>query len=204
MTQLAAEIIRIAYDWVSRCKGTIDHNNAGGCVDAIQRAYDGTTGRHEAYCAKFGYIVVRDACKKLGIPNALPKTAGARDLEVKAAKAGIPVNKSPARGALFYHKPEVAGSTGHVGIVVDLFDRGFKTVEGNHSNQVREWTYYYEKPIPSGAGNLWANPALDWVFIHTETIGNTPDDVSNVAQAGFGGVFGWLLIGGLLWWGITR
>lgn len=175
ITTLAKAALDRAWYWQSlHCRET--KKNGGSCIDDVTAAFYGKP-RQESYCTIFAWVVIDQACKSIGIANALPKTAGARDLRNRAAKV-VQVDKTPAIGSVFYHLPTAAGSTGHCGVVVYIDGAGIGTVEGNHSDRIDSFSY---------TSAQIRDPRTDWVFIHTESIGNTPLIEAGGVGGGSGG-----------------
>lgn len=163
MTELAAQILNIADAWVAmKCRETV--KNGGSCIDTVQQRFYGTV-RREAYCAAFGWLVVDDAARAVGVKNTLPKTAGAADLLARSRKV-LHVDKTPAIGSLFYRLSTVKGSTGHIGVVVGWDSSTLWAVEGNHSDRIDRFPYGWAEIQDKRNG---------FQFIHTELIGDTSE-----------------------------
>jgi hypothetical protein len=202
MTQLGAQIVKVAQDWLAYCKahGACESPkgaNWGGCYTDIQNAFS-AGGKGEATCAKFGWLCVSQACKDLGLKNTLPKTAGARDLKFKAATV-VPVDTNFQPGNLFYHEPSPGvKSTGHIGVVIEVTPSGIRTIEANHGNCVTnpassDGTFSYSNAVlarPASQGGAWK-------CLHVDQIGHTPDVAGTFGSSEAGmGIGGWLLLGG--------
>jgi hypothetical protein len=134
MNRLADNIISTAVAWYERnCYET--SNNRGTCIDDIHEQYSSDwieRNTNEAYCAEFVSVVLKTAFQKLGVNSPL-YTSSAVGMLQEAKDKGISVNRKPAAGAIFYKRSKAAGSTGHVGIIVETLGDGntFNTVEGN-------------------------------------------------------------------------
>ncbi len=185
MTALGSAILQRAEHWADlSCKETV--KNGGNCIDTLQIAFSGKLIR-EAYCAKFAWVVVSEACKQIGVANKLPKTAGAKDMLVRAKSAGLLVDTNPAPGCVGYRFSTAAGATGHIFVVKNVTSSRLYTIEGNGSrNDIGLYDYPLSK-VNSGNG---------YQFIHTELMAGGSN-----SEAGFG-LFGWLLLGGAAWYTI--
>lgn len=163
----ADDIVDRAVAWYQRdCRETTA--NRGPCVDEIHERFDPNwirNKRSEAWCAKFCYVVVDEAARMDGIKNPLPRTAGARDLLERSIKAGLRVDRQPARGSIFYRRSGAPNATGHNGIVVGgrANGGGITTIEGNLNNRVSLYGYTN--------GQI---EDLDFRFIHVEDAAGAP------------------------------
>lgn len=163
MTRLAHEIILIATQWYRRdCRESTE--NRGVCVDEIHERFSPSwiaQKRAEAWCAKYAWVVVDEACQRLGIHNVLPKTASAVGMRDRSSGV-IRVDTTPAVGSVFYRRSSSPGSSGHVGIVTAVTADKIFTNEGNLDDRVA-LHYYPERQV--------RDPAWRFSFIHTELIG---------------------------------
>ncbi len=188
-TALGTHIIREAERWLERqCAET--SANRGPCVDEIHLRFGGTV-KAEAWCAKFVWVVVDEACVQTGTKNRLPFTAGARAL-LTGSDGKLRVDGNPEPGAAFYRRSTAPGASGHVGIVVAVESDGIYTIEGNTSDRVAMIRY---------DNQYMADPAHEMRFIHTELM----EPVIPVEQAPVlagGSYWGWLVAAGLVGWGI--
>lgn len=191
MTQLGQQIVRVANQWLAFCKSTgacETSPNWGGCYVDIQNAF-GPGGKGQATCAKFGWLCVSQACKDLSIANTLTKTAGALQLKSNAAKiVAVDTNFQP--GNLFYHVSTAKGSSGHIGVIVDVTDTGIKTIEANHGDCFGAFS----------VSNATLRGSLNWKCLHVDQIGHTADvgGIFSTSEAGMG-IGGWLLAGGAVY-----
>ena len=185
MTQLGQAIIAQAVEWTRRsCYETI--SNGGNCIDDLQKAYH-LSARREPYCAKFAWVCVEAACQTLGIPNLLPKTAGARDMRDRS-KSVLRVDSRMEPGAVFYRYSSAAAS-GHIGVVLGWDDQHMFTAEGNRGDRI---------DLFSATLSEVSDPKNGYSFIHTEAMpgGDTPV-VSGMAHAGVPVPLALLFAGGL-------
>lgn len=187
MTALGQAILSRAQYWADlSCHETV--TNGGNCIDDLQRAFSGGKLVREAYCAKFAYVCVSEACKALGVKNLLPKTAGALDMLNKAKNvSGLIVDRTPAPGAVFYRYSTAKGASGHIGIVKSIGSTTLNTIEGNNDDRIGE----FHPPLSK------ITAANGYQFIHTELMGG------GVNEAGFG-LFGMLLLGGAVYYTIKN
>lgn len=156
-TPLGRRIVEIADRW-AQLKCVEEKNNRGQCIDKVHQLYNGRI-LNEAYCAKFAYVVVQEACEALNIANKLPKTASALGMLQGAQKLGMAVQglSGIAPGAVFARRTKATGGSGwHVGLVRSWNDDKFFTVEGNNSDRIGYFNYDWEE-IKS----------RDFWFIHT-------------------------------------
>lgn len=156
-TVIGAEIAQVAKEWARRdCRETI--SNGGSCIDDVQQQFYGTK-RREPYCAAFAWVVVDQACRRVGIPNILPKTPGALDMLRKSKRTALPVDKLPTIGSVFYRKT-TARASGHIGIVIGMTEAGnLITVEGNNDDRIGVFENRLDAVLNSSNG---------WQFIHTD------------------------------------
>lgn len=185
MTQIGNAIVQHARQWAGRsCKET--RVNGGSCIDDLQIAYGGTTSR-EAYCAKFVWVVVDQACKEIGIVSTLPKTAGARDMRDRS-KGRLPMDQNFTVGSCFYRYSTAPSASGHMGIVVDVTPDALITVEGNNGNRIG----VFENKL-----SAVRDTRNGWVAIHTDMIpgGQMPYGVQ-FAKAGNDALILLALLGG--------
>ncbi|HVZ39948.1 MAG TPA: CHAP domain-containing protein [Candidatus Kapabacteria bacterium] len=165
------ELVRTALAWAARgCHETVA--NGGNCIDEVHRLF-GNPAR-ESYCAQFVWVVTEQAAQAAGIPNPLPKTAGACDLLTRSLKAGLRVDKTPGIGAVFYHGADPRYSTGHVGVVIDVTSTAIRTVEGNSGDRIDDWTYALAKVLTRKQTQA-CQRGTGFDFIHIEDAGGVPD-----------------------------
>lgn len=158
MNELQKRIVSDAWKWKSRnCREV--SKNWGNCITEIQQRFDSrTAARREAYCAKFAWVIIDDACKSVGIKNKLPKTAGAKDMRDKSKRV-LRVNDVPAIGAVFYRFSSAPGATGHIGVMIDSTESHMITVEGNNEDRIDIFKYKWDDV---------RNAKNGFSFIHTE------------------------------------
>lgn len=182
-------IVRRAAAWYER--GCIESRaNRGVCVDEIHTLFDPKwvqSKRAEAWCAKFVWVVFEEAARQSGEANPLPRTAGARDMLVRAKKTSLRVDNLPQEGDVFYRRSSSPGATGHVGIVTEVTSDGITTCEGNLDNRVAYYHYSWQKIN---------DPSWDFAFIHA----SDPSSAGGVLQAGSNGLLVVLLCSAAAGW----
>lgn len=144
-TPLGIEIVRIAERWAN-LKCVEIKANAGPCIDDVQQMFSGRVIA-EAYCAKFVWIVIQEACEKMYIKNRLPKTASAKGMLDGSIKNNMVVQgkNGIAPGTVFARKSGASGGSGwHVGIVHSWDNDKFYTVEGNNDDKISYFHYEWE------------------------------------------------------------
>lgn len=111
-------------------------SNAGPQVKQYLASVDLPTGY--AWCAAFVYWCNREACKKLGVPNIVPKTGGVLNMFNNAKGACITkidakngaINPDAVRpGDIFVM--QFKGGVGHIGFVDKISGDTIITIEGN-------------------------------------------------------------------------
>lgn len=141
-TRLGLYIVEIASDFIDANNICMElSQNQSDCLTKLKCEYNGITERcdsskigTEAYCAQFVFVVLYRAFNQANYPTTILdkiKTAGAKLTLTNSEKNGIKVDKTPTPGSVFYKLPTVSGSTGHVGIVIGVFDNRIHTIEGN-------------------------------------------------------------------------
>lgn len=102
-------------------------------------------GRGYAWCMAFVYTMFDDFCKKLGLPNPLPKTAGVlkhwrkADPALKISVASARSNPSLVKpGQIFFLVTDKAKGLGHTGIVTAVNAKAgtYDTIEGNTNDKL--------------------------------------------------------------------
>lgn len=101
--------------------------------------------RGYAWCMAFVYTMFDDFCKKLGLPNPLPKTAGVLS-HWRKADSNLKISASQARsnpslvkpGQIFFLETNRAKSQGHTGIVTAVNAKAgtYDTIEGNTNDKL--------------------------------------------------------------------
>lgn len=162
--KLQQTILDRADAWVQRCCREIKNArgkglNYGNCIDDVQIAFSGSV-RHEAYCAKFAWVLYTESCLILKLHPLLPKTAGARLLLDQSRSEGLlHVDTTPVPGCVFYRRSS-ADATGHIGTVINVdSSKVMVSAEGNAGDRID----YFSTP--------WAkvrDPKNGYAFIHTE------------------------------------
>lgn len=188
MTRIGQTIRAVSLEWVARqCKETV--RNGGSCIDDLTATYTGLKPRREPYCAMFVFVCVSEACKRLGIDNHLPKTAGARNMLEMTRNTVIPVTREPAIGAAFYRRSTAPGASGHVGLVADMDGEHLYTIEGNRGDRIDAFTYTWDQ----------VTPANGWEFMRTDRMpGGTAEAGATAGTVSAVGILGLVaLLGGL-------
>ncbi len=163
-TQTGAAIISEAKSWLDQgCKENPMGSNVVYCGD--RKVTWNTMQNNTYWCAAFVSQVIHDALKKLGLPVSFPMTAGALDMLNKSKMGYFPVDKKPAPGAAFYRKSGSETATGHVGIVVNMDEEAFYTIEGNSADATGFYVYPYSDI-----------PKRSFEFMHAEWIGSEDED----------------------------
>lgn len=147
-TPLGQKIVQVADRW-SQLKCVEERNNRGACIDKVHELYNGRV-INEAYCAKYAYVVVQEACEALNISNKLSKTASALGMLQGAQKLGMAIKgvKGIAPGAVFARRTKATGGSGwHIGIVRSWNDDKFFTSEGNNSDRIGYFFYDWEEIV---------------------------------------------------------
>jgi hypothetical protein len=133
--ELYRVLIQIARGELGVCEDP-PGSNRGTRIDEYLRAVDVAPGY--PWCAAFVYWCFMMACRQLGIPNPLPRTAGCMQLWKKSG--GIIIThkealKNPALiipGLIFIISR--GDGKGHTGIVINVQDGFIYTIEGNTNN----------------------------------------------------------------------
>ena len=200
-TRLGLYIVETASDFIDANDICMEvSKNKADCLTELKCEYKGVTTRcdsskigNEAYCAQFVFVVLYRAFEEGGYNPAILnkiKTAGAKLTMTNSEKNGIKVNKTPAPGSIFYKLPTTSGTTGHVGIVIGVFNDRIHTIEGNTSFT------FNGKTFEGIWGKSYAITDIDKLglkFIHIEEFFNEPknqrlkfflpQDVSSVVVA---------------------
>jgi hypothetical protein len=122
---LPGKIIEVARRYEAAKIREVGGNNRGPAVEEILRRAGGAPG--QPWCAATAWTIVDDACKALGIPNPLKRTASVHTL-YKSSPA-VCRTQTPAPGMVFCH--DAGGGKGHAGIVIAVDSTGISTIEGN-------------------------------------------------------------------------
>ena len=147
-TRLGLYIVETASDYIDAnniCmelgKTPTEWKNRADCLTDLKCEYNGKIERcdsskigNEAYCAQFVFVVLYRAFEAGNYPTTILnkiKTAGAKLTLTNAQKNGIKVDKNPTPGSIYYKVPTAPGSSGHVGIVVGVFNDRIHTIEAN-------------------------------------------------------------------------
>jgi hypothetical protein len=124
-------------------------------------------GSGQPWCASFAYEMVDNACYYNHIDNSLAKSAAAYNLIMQSTDTMI--DKTPAPGAIGCRwssdqtpadcttARQHEGKCWHAVVVIDVYDGGFMTLEGNASDSVK-FRCYKNEQIES----------LGFYFNHTE------------------------------------
>ena len=98
---------------------------------------DGNEGDVWAWCAGFAMMIMKQACASIGLPYPLEPSFSCDDLARRAERAGLLVDELAAQndgalkpGSLFLVRRTASDWT-HVGIVTQIADGAFDTIEGN-------------------------------------------------------------------------
>jgi hypothetical protein len=111
--------------------------NAGPWV----RLYmDGLEGIEFPWCAGFACFVLRQACEAIGADLPIEPSVSCDSIAASAKQRGLFVPESQAKkgrlhpGAFFLHR-RTDNDWSHIGIVVEVHDDFFRTIEGNTNDE---------------------------------------------------------------------
>jgi hypothetical protein len=147
MNELQKEILAVALKWLYKKQAGVTWEekgaNRGDTLKELRMAYGGISlTKAEAWCALFSWVVINEACQKVGAINILPKNLSAIGLLNASRKVNnLIVKKDPDVGAVFYRKSQDPDSSGHIGVVVKITDKAIYTIEGNADDKVAMLSY---------------------------------------------------------------
>ena len=178
MSTLGLNIACEAKKYIGIMEQPLGSNTGPQLVPIFQKYFANQWDKQgKAYCTIWAWVVVDDVTRRMGGANRLPnyaQTWGNARNTMEKAKSALTVDNVPAIGSVFYRyswsssgtpePPGSGGSSGHMGIVVDVLPDGtLLTVEANQGSTNGILPFSYTKA-------QYTDPKYGFAFIHTELV----------------------------------
>lgn len=139
---LAAAVLEVLAEEIERGAREVGANNSGPHV----ARYAGREGVN--WCAWMTTWAIHEAAQRIGVDPPCSHQGGARRVLREFAEAGLASDEPVVGGPAVWWRTAPDSWQGHVGIVTDVVDGVFWTVEGNRGGfpaPVRQFSYVLER-----------------------------------------------------------